>query len=135
MAVSSKKTAKRKGTPASWKKGQSGNPRGRPRRVVEQEYVDAVMGACPLKDWKRIVRQAVKDAQAGEHKAREFLARYLAPVPDRLEVSGVGGAPIESEITHKEDLDTLSDTELEARFRAKLAERGLAPLASADEAA
>lgn len=126
MPVSRKKTGKRKPSPSAWKPGQTGNPRGRPRRVVEQEYVDAVLGACPLKDWKRVVRQAVKDAQAGDHKAREFLAKYLAPVPDRVEVSGVGGAPIETAVTHKDDLDQLSDEELEARFRAKLAERGLA---------
>lgn len=97
---------------SAWKPGQSGNPRGRPPRVVEQEYLSALMTSCTLTDWKRIVRRAV----AGDGKAREWLARYLAPVPDRLEVSGVGGAPIERNVNLKGEIEHLTDEELEARL-------------------
>jgi hypothetical protein len=44
----------------------------------------------------------------------------------RIELTGKGSGPIESSVTLKGELDQLSDEELEARYRAKLVERGLA---------
>lgn len=113
---------KRKPNRGRFRKGHPGGP-GRPRRVVEPSYASAVPGSCSLAEWKRIVRQAVKDAQAGDHKAREFLAKYLAPVPDRVEVGGVGGAPIQT--VAFDDADSLTAEQLEREFLAKCKEHGL----------
>ncbi len=60
--------------------------------------------------------------------ARKWAAAKLKPrkYGDRVtqEVSGVGGAPIEATVNLRGELDQLTDEELEARFRAKLAQRG-----------
>jgi hypothetical protein len=47
---------------------------GRPRRAVEQEYLAALADAVPLRRWKKIVARAVADAEAGDPKARKFIA-------------------------------------------------------------
>lgn len=77
-----------------FKKGYSGNPNGRPKRDVEQEYLDAVIGACPLSRWKVIVKKAVEQAERGNPVARKWLSDYLVPPIQRLEHSGEGGGPL-----------------------------------------
>ena len=66
-------------TSTSWRQGTSGNPRGRPKRETEREYLAVVMRLCPPETWAQVVERAVLDAQAGDAKAREWLARYLLP--------------------------------------------------------
>jgi hypothetical protein len=56
--------------------GNPGGP-GRPRRAVEQEYLAALADAVPLRRWKKIVARAVADAEAGDPKARRFIADML----------------------------------------------------------
>jgi len=46
-------------------------------RVTERDYLAALADACPPTIWRKIVARAVSDAQAGDAKAREWLARYL----------------------------------------------------------
>jgi hypothetical protein len=56
-----------------------GNPggQGRPRRAVEREYLSALAEAVPLEDWREIVAKAVKDAKAGNARARDWLSKHL----------------------------------------------------------
>lgn len=68
----------RKANKGSFKKGNPGGP-GRPRRETEREYLEATLGVVSLADWKAVVRKALKDAKAGDHRAREFLAKHLLP--------------------------------------------------------
>lgn len=66
----------------AWKKGQSGNPKGRPARLVEKSYLEVTLASVSLADWKKVVSRAKKEAQAGGAdgaRAREWLAKYLMP--------------------------------------------------------
>jgi hypothetical protein len=60
--------------------GNRGGP-GRPRRAVETDYLRTLTEDCPLERWSRIVHRAVDDAETGDAKAREWLARYLIGTP------------------------------------------------------
>jgi hypothetical protein len=56
--------------------GNSGGP-GRPRRAVELEYLAVLADAVPPGQWRKIVARAVKDALAGDSKARRWLGEHL----------------------------------------------------------
>jgi hypothetical protein len=56
--------------------GNPGGP-GRPRRATERQYLRALVGAVPLKDWRAIVKRAVEDAKAGDGQARNWLSKHL----------------------------------------------------------
>ena len=61
--------------------GNPGGP-GRPRRETERAYLATLAEACPPSTWRVIVERAVKDAKAGDAKAREWLAAYLVGRPE-----------------------------------------------------
>jgi hypothetical protein len=63
-----------------FKEGGPGGP-GRPARKIEAEYLRITAEACSPDDWSAIVARAVKDAKAGDHRSRDFLARYVLGVP------------------------------------------------------
>src|SRR5262249_61646627 len=67
-----------KGTPAGvrFKEGNPGGP-GRPRRAVEEEYHRALVEGVPLDEWRAIIARAVKDATAGDARARDWLGQNL----------------------------------------------------------
>jgi hypothetical protein len=60
----------------TFKRGQPGGP-GRPPRARELKYLRAAVGAVPLTRWRRVMRKALEQAEAGDSKAREFLRRVL----------------------------------------------------------
>jgi hypothetical protein len=60
--------------------GNPGGP-GRPRRVVEADYLAALSEAVPLEKWHEIVETAVDQAVSGDAKAREWIGSYLAGKP------------------------------------------------------
>jgi hypothetical protein len=63
--------------------GNPGGP-GRPRRVTECDYLRTLTEECPPETWRAICRRAVLDAQEGDAKARDWLARYLLGNPAEL---------------------------------------------------
>ena len=64
--------------------GNPGGP-GRPRRAVEREYLAVFGDELTLDRWRRIVRAALDDAENGDAKAREWIAKYaLGSDPARL---------------------------------------------------
>ena len=77
-------------TSTSWKAGPSGNPKGRPRREVEREYLGVVMRLCDVTTWARVIEKTIVDAVAGDYRAREFLARYILGDPKNLEADDNG---------------------------------------------
>ena len=73
-------------TGVTWKKGQSGNPAGRPigangARTVE--YIDAGNRGCTPEEWEKIICRAKEDALDENprirHAARLFLSKVLMP--------------------------------------------------------
>jgi hypothetical protein len=48
---------------------------------VEREYLETVIGECPLSEWAAVVRRALLDAKRGDGQARQWLSRYLLPEP------------------------------------------------------
>jgi hypothetical protein len=77
-----------------FKKGVSGNPKGRPKKEREERYYEITMSACTFADWKAIVKRAVMDAKRGDATARKWLSDYLIGSPQqRLDVTS-GGSPI-----------------------------------------
>jgi len=62
-------------------KGNAGGP-GRPRRRVEEDYLRSLADAVSLDRWGKIVERAVTDAEQGDWRAREWLAKHvLGPDP------------------------------------------------------
>ena len=56
--------------------GNAGGP-GRPRRAIEADYLKAFSDAVPLDAWRTIVSRAVAQAQSGNARARDWVARYV----------------------------------------------------------
>jgi hypothetical protein len=81
-------------------KGQSGNPKGRATKPVEEKYRKALVGRVTLADWREIVDKAKAQAKRGDPRARQWLSDHLiGPATQRTEHSGVGGGPIPFEFT------------------------------------
>jgi len=59
--------------------GNPGNPnaRGRPRRAVEQAYLDVTIASVPVARWKKVVMRALEQAEEGDATARAWLGKYL----------------------------------------------------------
>src|SRR6516225_3015140 len=74
--------------------GCPGGP-GRPRRVAERDYLVTLTEECPPETWRAICRRAVKDALAGDARARDWLARYLLGNPADLPGLGMATSPPE----------------------------------------
>ena len=78
----------------TFKQGQSGNPRGRPKRG--QSFADALRSALKERDPQtkqtaltRVADAAVRKALAGDMGAIAFIAERLdGKVPDEIETSG-----------------------------------------------
>ena len=72
-------------------KGNPGGP-GRPRRAVEEDYLAALSDQLSIERWENIVIRAIEDAENGDHRARDWIARYaLGPSPKVAEM-GLQGA-------------------------------------------
>lgn len=71
-----------------FKKGFSGNPRGRLPRQTEAKYLETLMEAVSQEDWALIVGQAVLDAKDPDayirYRAREWLGKYLIGEPAQV---------------------------------------------------
>ena len=69
-------------------KGTSGNPKGRPKREIEQAYFDATVGSVPVAEWNKIVKAMIKQAQRGNVAAAQWLGNYLLGKPqDHLDIT------------------------------------------------
>jgi len=75
-------------------KGNSGGP-GRPSKKREERFYGITLRACTFKDWREIVKTAVRQAKTGDTMARKFLADYIiGPPAQRLALTGADGVPL-----------------------------------------
>lgn len=95
-------------TPSSWKKGQSGNPKGRPstgtpltdeiRKLLELQDVEIKQGNRKVKITRKeaIAQVLVRKCINGEPTALRLLYSYIDGMPiQKMEHTGEGGEPIE----------------------------------------
>lgn len=61
--------------------GSNPNPKGRPKREIEAEYLDATIAAVSIEDWARIVQAMVTFAKAGNVQAATWIGNYLLGKP------------------------------------------------------
>ena len=84
-----------------FKKGESGNPSGRPKKERELRYYEIMQSKCTFKEWGDICQKAVDQAKRGDTSARKFLADYLMGQPvQRLEHSGPDGNKLIVEVEY-----------------------------------
>jgi hypothetical protein len=60
----------------TFKPGWKGGP-GRPKKQTERDYLSATVASVPLARWRKVVKRALADAEAGDAKARDWLSRVL----------------------------------------------------------
>ena len=77
-------------------KGAHGNPKGRPKKEVEDTYLQAFRDGVSPDDWNAIISRAVSDAKRGDRYARQFVADYL-----------IGPAKLIAEITAVVNIGTV----------------------------
>ena len=105
--------------------GTKGGP-GRPPRATEENYLLALVDACPLETWTEIVQKAVTDAREGDDRSRAWLASYLLGSPK-------GSAPSPSTALVGRLLGTDKVLESAARILAKPElDREMWPVLTAD---
>jgi hypothetical protein len=66
-------------TNGRFKHGNPGNPnaKGRPKRVIERQYLTAMAETVTRADWVEIIRRAIQDAKVGDSQARAWLSKHL----------------------------------------------------------
>jgi hypothetical protein len=83
-----------------FKKGISGNPKGRAPRETEQYFVDLFRSSVSDTDFKAVVDALVKAAKRGNTAAIKIILDYLMGAPkQRTELTGAGGEAIKQELT------------------------------------
>jgi len=60
-----------------------GNGKPYPRRPIEREYLGTLNDVVSLDRWRVICEKAAEDAQAGNPRARDWLARWLMATESR----------------------------------------------------
>ena len=67
---------------------------GRPAYSNKQEYLSVTEGVVSPDRWRKIVERAANDAENGTGReaasAREFLAKYILPLPQKLDINVTG---------------------------------------------
>lgn len=68
-----------------FKKGHAGGP-GRAPRKKEDRYLLRISKKVTDEEWDKIILRAIKDAKAGDSRARDWLSKYLVSEKQTLDV-------------------------------------------------
>jgi hypothetical protein len=96
------RSAKKNPTPASWKKGQSGNPKGRPADREYQEAVAMLKAKSPT-----LMKKAINMALDGSEKVMVAILSKICP--DKLELESGKDGVIFRVIYEKKRISELDD--------------------------
>ena len=86
---------------------------GRPTRRTEEEYLTAFSEALSIPQWKKIVKRAVKDAAAGDHKARDWIGKYTLGTQPLVTLNQYDKEPIELRVNWDGEVTEHKPTPLE----------------------
>ena len=86
-----------------WKPGQSGNPRGNPRR---HKATSAIVSP---REWQELVKAQLASALAGDKDAAKWIGDRIEAPRQRQELAGVEDAPIA--LQHAESVANALDTD------------------------
>jgi len=85
-------------------KGSVLNPRGRPKKEREHDYLNIMLSIVTDKRWKAIVTKAADQAERGDPVARKWLADYIVGPPvERREITGADNQPLTIRVVYDED--------------------------------
>ena len=91
LIAGNKQMSEERSKSGQFKKGHSGNPKGRAPRKKEERFMEVSIAAVSLKDWREIIKKAVIKAKGGDPQARKFLADYLlGPPQQKIDVTSGG---------------------------------------------
>jgi hypothetical protein len=102
------------------------------RRPVEREYAAVMNAVVTLDKWRRICQRTADDAEAGDPKARDWLAKYLMQTEARtLTVMAAEESQCDSATAAEQEIaDRLESLQIERRKAAS--DRQLANLTLPD---
>ena len=80
-----KNNSKRKAPPKAWKPGQSGNPKGRPKKGFT--IADRIRGIVSDDDWRDIIEVTIIQAKSGDKDARAFLVDRTDGKPTQTQIN------------------------------------------------
>ena len=66
--------------------GSTANPKGRPKKVVEEGYVRAFVSKVTVAEWEKVIARALVQAKKGDKDARKFLADYIVGPPVQRQI-------------------------------------------------
>lgn len=79
----------------TFKPGQTGNPKGRPRKSVEEKYLKAVYSAIKPDELKEIMVMLARAAKRGDVQAAKLLLSYVVGMPvQKNEITGADGGTV-----------------------------------------
>lgn len=79
------KERRNKNLKAPWKKGQSGNPRGKPKGTVQIK--DSLRKRFKKENANKVCDAMIKGAEEGDHKSREHLMKLTGDLDETPQVS------------------------------------------------
>lgn len=90
-----------RGEQGKLKKGSVLNPKGRPKKEKEHDYLKIMLNIVTPTHWKIIVEKAMSQAEKGDPTARKWLADYIIGQPaQKVEHTGDKGGPLEILVTY-----------------------------------
>ena len=98
-----------------WKPGQSGNPRGRPRKQLIDEALEDLLASNGSEAAQDVAVALLKRARKGDIRAIQLIAERTQGKPRRaIEISGPDGGAVE--------IDRMTDEQLDQRINKLLAQ-------------
>ncbi len=89
-----------------WKPGQSGNPRGRPKKRLIDQALEELLESNDAEAARDVAAALLKRARKGDLRAIQLIAERTQGKPMRaVEISGPDGGALELDLMTDEELD------------------------------